>query len=206
MEGCAMNINEKVWKNSLETCEYIDGYTNAQSTINVKCIKHNLIFSTKYENIRRDSRAHYICPECKKERKNEQYAQNRTLVNCAYCGIEFIKKNSSLKNSKSELYFCCREHKDLAQKISSNISEIWPEHYGKIPNRSYRKAAFSYYPNECNVCGWNEDLDVLEVHHIDENRDNNELENLIILCPICHKKLTTHKYKLIDRKFIKKIN
>ena len=33
-----------------------------------------------------------------------------------------------------------------------------------------------------------------EIHHIDENRQNNELSNLMILCPLCHKKLTTHKY------------
>ena len=40
---------------------------------------------------------------------------------------------------------------------------------------------------------------MLEVHHIDENRANNELDNLIVLCPICHRKLTTGKYELINR-------
>ena len=39
-------IAEKVFKNSLETCEYIDGYTNANSIIKVKCIIHNKEFDT----------------------------------------------------------------------------------------------------------------------------------------------------------------
>ena len=37
---------------------------------------------------------------------------------------------------------------------------------------------------------------VLEVHHIDENRNNNDISNLVILCPICHKYLTLHLYTL----------
>ena len=40
------------------------------------------------------------------------------------------------------------------------------------------------------------------VHHIDENREHNTLDNLIILCPICHKKLTTGKYLLQGREAI----
>ena len=64
------------------------------------------------------------------------------------------------------------------------------------------KKALAYYPNKCSVCNYNEDVSILEVHHIDENRKNNKLENLIILCPNCHKKLTIHKYKLIDRNCI----
>ena len=44
------NVIEKVWKNSLETCEYLGGYKNSTSTIRVRCIKHNYEFETKYEN------------------------------------------------------------------------------------------------------------------------------------------------------------
>lgn len=198
------NVAEKVWNNSLQTCEYIDGYINASSILTVKCIKHNHIFTTKYENIRRDGRAHLICPYCQEESRKERYSNNRTKVQCSYCGIEFFKSNSKLDNSKSGLYFCCREHKDLAQRIESGLefNIIRPEHYNEIIS-DYRKLAFRNYSHSCKVCGWNEDEDVLEVHHIDENRKNNALENLIILCPICHKKLTTHKYNLIDNKIIK---
>ena len=200
------DVKNKVFKNTLNTCEYISGYENSQSYIKIKCLKHDYIFQTKWENVRRDTRPHHVCPYCQEEDKNNKYNQNRTTVKCAYCNKEFIKKNSSLKNSKSGLFFCCREHKDLAQKINAGefFKSIRPTHY-KNGIGTYRENAFFEYHHQCAVCSWKEDEDVLEVHHIDENRENNNISNLIILCPICHKKLTTHKYQLINRNTIIKI-
>ena len=197
------SIKEKVFKNSLGTCEYVDGYVNASSTIMVRCIKHNKYFQTKWENVRRDNRAHLICKECQEEAKQLSLQTNRTLVKCAYCGKEFYKPNSKLENSKSGLYFCCREHKDLAQRLDSGeeFQTMRPEHYGEITTK-YRELAFRNYEHKCAVCGYAEDEDLLEVHHINENHSDNELSNLIILCPLCHRKLTSHKYKLINNKII----
>ena len=197
------NVSEKVWNNSLNTCEYVDGYVNTTSTIKVKCIKHDYVFETKYENVRRDDRAHFICPHCQQEAREEKYSKNRTKVQCGYCGIDFLKANSKLDSSRSGLYFCCREHKDLAQRLDSGLifDEMRPSHYGTT-SKNYRDVAFRNYEHKCAVCGWDEDVDILEVHHIDENREHNELENLIILCPICHRKLTFHKYKLLNREQI----
>ena len=194
------NIKEKVWKNSLETCEYLDGYEDSSSIIRIRCIKHDYIFNTKQENVRRDNRAHLLCPYCQKEERDNRYKESRSQVKCSYCGKIFFKSNSKLDCSKSGIYFCCREHKDLAQKIEFGLEEIQPNHYGSIYN--YRKNAYRNYPHKCAVCGWNEDEDILEVHHIDENREHNELSNLIILCPTCHRKLSSHKYKLINREQI----
>lgn len=144
------------------------------------------------------------CPKCSEEKKNEKLSANRTELECAYCGKKFIRPNSKLNNSKSGIYFCCREHKDLAQRIEFGLKEIQPDHYGNANENihNYRKNAFREYEHKCNVCGWDEDPDILEVHHIDENREHNELSNLVILCPICHRKITSHKYKLIERNSI----
>jgi len=51
---------------------------------------------------------------------------------------------------------------------------------------NYRKLAFDYYPAVCAYCGYGI-RDVLEVAHIDCDRSNNEITNLVILCPNCHK-------------------
>lgn len=51
---------------------------------------------------------------------------------------------------------------------------------------SYRSIALSTYKNECANCGYKEDSDALEVHHRDHNRDNNKVDNLMILCANCH--------------------
>lgn len=195
------NIQEKVFQNSLQTCNYISGYKNASSVIKVKCFIHDYEFETKYENVRRDNRKHHICPLCQQEDK----IASRIEIECAYCKKKIFRAPSKLENSKSGLYFCCREHKDKAQMLNTgnNFNDIRPEHYGN--GKNYRDKAFREYPNECSVCGWNEDIDILEVHHIDENRENNEIDNLILLCPICHRKLTNHKYVLISRNKIERV-
>ncbi|UTD16569.1 HNH endonuclease [Tenacibaculum mesophilum] len=41
----------------------------------------------------------------------------------------------------------------------------------------------------CPFCD-NEDVGHFEIHHIDENPSNNEAQNLLLLCPICHSKIT----------------
>ena len=51
---------------------------------------------------------------------------------------------------------------------------------------NYRKLAFNRYDPLCAHCGFGVPA-VLEVAHIDGNRSNNELANLVILCPNCHK-------------------
>lgn len=56
--------------------------------------------------------------------------------------------------------------------------------------RAYRKRALSHYGSKCSKCGI-EDTRVLEVHHINHNRDDNNIDNLIVLCANCH--LITHK-------------
>ena len=61
--------------------------------------------------------------------------------------------------------------------------------------------------NKCEKCGnteWFGQPIALEVHHIDENRQNNDIHNLIILCPNCHKFLTLHLFSLKELQEFKK--
>ena len=51
---------------------------------------------------------------------------------------------------------------------------------------NYRKLAFEHYAPVCAHCGFGI-TDVLEVCHIDCQRTNNDISNLVILCPTCHK-------------------
>jgi hypothetical protein len=53
---------------------------------------------------------------------------------------------------------------------------------------NYRKLAFAHYAPLCAHCGYGVPA-VLEVAHIDCNRQNNDIGNLVILCPNCHKML-----------------
>jgi len=114
-------------------------------------------------------------------------------LECAYCGKEFERAKSNLKGSKSGLHFCSRKCKDKAQRIESGFKEIWPNHFGN--GNGYREKALKEYGKGCEICGWNHTYDV---HHIDGNRENNNINNLIILCPNCHSLTKSYiKYKLM---------
>lgn len=115
-------------------------------------------------------------------------AQNRIKAKCAWCGKEHEKTESKAKLSKSGLLFCSRSCKDEAQQIGG-LKEIQPAHYG-TGKFEYRTRAFRHYKAECSKCGYNEKKKMLDVDHIDSNRENNELDNLQVLCVWCHAEKT----------------
>lgn len=43
----------------------------------------------------------------------------------------------------------------------------------------------------CGICG-EKDIRCIQIHHVDKNRKNNEIDNLLICCANCHLKL--HNY------------
>lgn len=122
--------------------------------------------------------------KCSANYQAEHKPKPKPNVECAYCSKKFYLNASSQKKSKSGLFFCSRTHKNAAQRIGG-IKEIQPSHYGTSVT-DYRGLALRELPNQCNRCGYNKFSQALQVHHIDENRDNNELSNLEILCPTCH--------------------
>ena len=50
----------------------------------------------------------------------------------------------------------------------------------------HRKACFQSHGQECFACSSADDV---QVHHLDGDRNNNDLDNLIPLCRQCHTKL-----------------
>ena len=184
----------------------IGEYKGRRTKILMKCNIHNVEFLVDPTSFLRNTNTTVSdkCPEC-------IALHERLVLVCAYCGKKFTRAPSKMNNSKSGLYFCCREHKDMAQRLDSGkqFSEMRPDHYSNVEEKigsinTYREMAMREYDHRCSICGWSEDDDILQVHHIDENRQNNALNNLIVLCPNCHAKLTSHKYQLIDRKIIQR--
>lgn len=106
-------------------------------------------------------------------------------VECSYCKKMFYKNASQKENSKKNLHFCCREHKDLAQRVEFGLKDLQPSHYGS-GNSHYREIAFRTKPKICERCNYSKYSEILEVHHRDRNRNNNSIENLVVVCPTCH--------------------
>ena len=104
-------------------------------------------------------------------------------VICHSCGKEVWKMPKALKHSKSRIYFCTKS----CQTLWRNAKYSGPKH----PNW---KGGEYIYPRImaknkiapiCKNCGIN-NKKVLIIHHIDHNRKNNSIENLIWLCRNCH--------------------
>ena len=110
------------------------------------------------------------------------------MLKCAYCGKEIEKVPSDMKKNKSGYFYCCKEHGNLHKNQLRKESGEWDN------SLSYRQKALEIFPHKCDICGWNEDERILEVHHVDENRNNNKIDNLVILCPTCHRKITLGYY------------
>lgn len=117
----------------------------------------------------------------KKMSKEQKWLQ--TPHYCEYCG-------KLLKDRYGSGRFC-------NARCARSFSSSYNNHFRKSSNR-YRKIAFNVYDHKCAVCGWNEDERILQVHHKDGCRNNANVNNLIILCPTCHFKITLNLYKLIE--------
>ena len=123
---------------------------------------------------------HHFCSQ----KCSHNFQQNRIKLKCAFCEKEFYRTPSKMIGSKSGIYFCCRKCKDEAQKIGNGFKSIQPSHYGNGTSSDvYQRICFEYHPHKCCVCG---EENIVAVHHYDSNHNNNEVSNLIPLCPTHH--------------------
>ena len=107
---------------------------------------------------------------------------------CKQCKKEFKRLKHRIQYAKNGCYFCCRKCKDIAQSLEGNCPEIRPPHFGN-GHCCYRDNYIKKHSLICNRCGYKEFESCIDIHHIDENRENNKMNNLISLCKNCHKSL-----------------
>lgn len=128
---------------------------------------------------------------CSKECRNNSFSTKLTK-SCGFCSKPVNVRPSQLKKSKSGLVFCNRLCKEKAQRLENKIIVV--SNY-KNGLSQYRTLAFRLHKNQCNRCGYNKHLEILDVHHKDRDRNNNSIDNLEILCPNCH--ALEHRIKAI---------
>jgi hypothetical protein len=124
---------------------------------------------------------------CSKECLNSgQYLQHKKV--CLGCNKDFLVSNSRL-NKK----YCSLDCKSLVSKTTKERRKESKElnilKRGSNSYRQTRRLVFKYKPKECQVCNYNEYDFCLDIHHLDENPNNNSVENLAVLCVMCHRKL-----------------
>lgn len=120
----------------------------------------------------------YCSPKCQYEGR-----KNGKLVPCHICGKEAYKTQKELRVSKSKKYFCTKscQTRWRNSEFTGNKHANW-----KTGAHAYRSVLKRHkVPQICGLCR-TRDPRILAVHHIDRNRRNNDLGNLIWLCHNCH--------------------
>lgn len=152
--------------------------------VQVNCITCNKEFSVKPFWIKKGY-GRYCSLDCK-------YKGTRTgkEIQCFVCGKSVYKPGKDLKRSKSGKFFCDKS----CQTAWRNQEFIGPKHANwKNGRHAYR----SVLPRNgiekvCTLCKTT-DVRVMAVHHIDQNRKNNDVSNLAWLCHNCHHLVHHHK-------------
>ena len=112
---------------------------------------------------------------------------------CIKCNNVIINKRKGLKFCSAKCrtayntYQWCLRHNKFQKPGSGSggNQDGHKNHMYRTGIGTYHKTAFTNKVNECERCG---SIENLLAHHRDEDRDNNELDNLEILCKGCHQK------------------
>ncbi len=127
------------------------------------------------------------------------------LVDCLGCG-------KRTEHHAKGLCFPCYKKQWQPPKIKcKNCGRVRPHHsfglcntcntrlnhYDKVLAYNAKKSfgldleTFKRFTKECVACGFNR---IVELHHLDGDKDHNSKENLIPLCPNCHKMIHSYAY------------
>jgi hypothetical protein len=115
---------------------------------------------------------------------------------CPVCELTFETK-SGVKREKTTCSIACSNTYFRSGIKNDNYKDI-----NELDKRSrtfclkYRKICFDNHEHKCIVCGENK---ILDVHHFDENKFNNEPSNLIPICATHHNYLhSKYRGEIID--------
>ena len=133
--------------------------------------------------------------------KYKQYEDKRFEFKCSFCK-KLTKDSPSRINAKRK--YCSRE---CLESVTQERRKICREAMakrrlvvGNISTKALRNLVWDFKDKSCEICSYKEYDFLLDVHHIDENPRNNFMENLAVLCCMCHKKL--HKGVIVNEKFL----
>ena len=133
------------------------------------------------------------CKYCSRSCKAKAQKTGK-ILKCDICQKDVWKTPKAIKSSKSGRFFC-----------SKRCQTLWRNKYysgTRHPNwlggefQDYRRFLIdSGRKEKCVKCGV-EDLRILVAHHLDRNRRNNNVINLVYLCMNCHFLIHRHNEKI----------
>lgn len=159
---------------------------------------------------RQTSQTDYIGSERHIENLNRARTAARRRVSCVFCSEERTLGNinkheaSCWKNPLNHKSCIVCEDPIKNYKTSATCGYACAnKHFrsgpsaGNWKDSSYRTTCFHYHDKICVICG---ESNIVTVHHLDEDRNNNSPDNLIPLCPTHHQYWHSRFRHLVESK------
>jgi predicted nucleic acid-binding Zn ribbon protein len=141
-----------------------------------------------FDTISRDRK--FCSRKCHNENKRGKFYSPRIEKTCEICGKIFIINHSNHR-------FCSKKCSCFWLSYIRNKGKNHPRYKGNLKKRRHyppkffemRLITIRSFNGKCFLCNKN----AKTVHHIDYNTENNEIENLILLCESCHGKTNSKR-------------
>ena len=172
------------------TCECCDvrhdGKYGSGRFCSVKCAKS---FATKSKR----AEINQAVSKSLAGRKARKVLEHEKIHRCRFCDKGFVKA-VSLGGHVARCPF--NPDRVEVEKARAQEKKRAIEHvpFDDLPGEWKRAKVLEDQGGKCNRCGikkWNGELIVLELEHIDGDNQNNQRENLELLCPNCHSQTGT---------------
>ena len=105
------------------------------------------------------------------------------FLNCSVCNKQIYRSPSKINHSKSKQFFCSKSCQ-IKWRNSSSIGSKHPNWINGI--NTYRNILLRTGKVRSCICCKLEDTRLLSVHHVDHDRSNNDISNLVWICFNCH--------------------
>ncbi len=128
------------------------------------------------------------------KRKSQKYCSKRcNTISAKKAFMLRLRGEPKWTNRPSILKFCpicSKEFRVYAHEFVQTCSkkcgyELMKQRITKTAS-TYRRNALLVYNKKCYDCGYEEHPEIIMIHHIDGDRTNGAIDNLIPLCPNCH--------------------
>lgn len=118
---------------------------------------------------------------------------------CKTCNKEVIASPCRRKERKKFCSLLCRENNSANEKERRKKTKAYNLlKRGYNSSRQLRKYISQFKQMKCEICGYFEYDFCLDMHHKDHDPLNNSIENIGILCVMCHRKLHKGLIKFKD--------
>lgn len=163
----------------------------------IRCDNCNVLFPRACVLDRRGYKHKFCSQACKNKYIPPVIVQGlrvvRAILSCMTCGASISRTPTRVPASGK--IFCSKtcQYKGLSYDSGLLLN-------GNCTNgeSTYRNRALKFYHNRCEWC--KEDIiELLDVHHLDHNHANLDINNLMILCVRCHA-LETRKHVKIENR------